>query len=146
MGEALLVFGHRGANVVWNLGFDGKLEVSALLEPKQLLVVEASVENGLANIASVAHQVAEKCDDVQERGFSASVRADERSESADILFDGFQAAESACLNACEHVSLVGSQIIFAKASLRLAGLGSGKAEQRAEEANEERGFSAISPD
>ena len=110
MREALLVFRHRRPNVVGNLGFDGELEVSTLLEPKQLLIIEAPFENRLSNIASVAHQVPEECDDVQERRFPAPVRTNQRSEAADVLFDGFQAAESACLNACKHVSFGGSRL------------------------------------
>src|SRR5262249_9129842 len=98
------------------LGFDGELEVSALLEPKQLLIIEAPFENRLSNIASVAHQVAKECDDVQERRFPTAVWTNQRSEAADVLFDGFQATESACLNACKHVSLGWLSIIFASAS------------------------------
>lgn len=109
MREALLVLGHRRADAVWNLSFDGKLEVGALLQPEQLLVVEAPIENRLPDIASVAHQIAEERDHVQECGLPTSVRTDECSEGADVVFDGFQAAKSASLNACEHVSPVSRQ-------------------------------------
>jgi hypothetical protein len=85
MREALLVVGHDWTNV-GNLGFDCELKVGSLLqlelelELEQFLIAEASIEDSLADLTSVPHQVSEEHDHIQERRLAASVRTDERSE------------------------------------------------------------------
>jgi hypothetical protein len=79
MREALLVVGHDWTNV-GNLGFDCELKVGSLLQLEQFLIAEASIEDSLADLTSVPHQVSEEHDHIQERRLAASVRTDERSE------------------------------------------------------------------
>jgi hypothetical protein len=79
------------------------LERRFLTLPNKLRKIRASLVDCLLDITPDSHQVAEKCDQIQECRFPARIWPDQRLEPIEPLIDKLETSKMKRLKPCEHL-------------------------------------------
>ena len=100
--ESLLFCRHSVAYFDGHLRFNRELERHSFFHPQQLLEIAAAILDGFDDVSPIAKKFSEKRNNIQKRGLTAGVGANECAKGPQFLINRLEATKPTCLNACEH--------------------------------------------